>query len=270
MKKIQLRKNIQKLPMIKKMNKIDDQNTITGHLTELRSRLIKSLIFIFVIFIFGYFFAEYIYSFLLEPYAKAVRNDGIERRLIFTALHETFITYLKLAFFLALFLGSPIFLTQMWKFIAPGLYKNEKKALLPYLIATPILFLLGGMLVYYLVMPLAIKFFLTFETSGQINNLPIQLEAKVNEYLSLIMRLIFAFGLSFQLPVLLNLLARVGVIDSKYLKERRRYFIVIIFAAAAILTPPDPITQIGLAIPLLILYELSILSVKLTEKKNNA
>ncbi len=253
------------------MNKNNnDQNTITGHLTELRSRLIKSLIFIFAIFVFGYFFAEHIYSFLLEPYAKAVRNDGIERRLIFTALHETFITYLKLAFFVALLFGSPIFLTQMWKFIAPGLYKNEKKALLPYLIATPILFLLGGMLVYYLVMPLAIKFFLTFETAGQINNLPIQLEAKVNEYLSLIMRLIFAFGLSFQLPVLLNLLARVGVIDSKYLKERRRYFIVIIFAAAAILTPPDPITQIGLAIPLLILYELSILSVKLTEKKNNA
>ena len=253
------------------MNKNNnDQNTITGHLTELRSRLIKSLIFIFIIFIFGYIFAEYIYGFLLEPYAKAVRNDGIERRLIFTALHETFITYLKLAFFVALLLGSPIFLTQMWKFIAPGLYKNEKKALLPYLIATPILFLLGGMLVYYLVMPLAIKFFLTFETTGQINNLPIQLEAKVNEYLSLIMRLIFAFGLSFQLPVLLNLLARVGAIDSKYLKERRRYFIVIIFAAAAILTPPDPITQIGLAIPLLILYELSILSVKLTEKKNNA
>ena len=190
------------------MNKNNnDQNTITGHLTELRSRLIKSLIFIFVIFIFGYIFAEYIYSFLLEPYAKAVRNDGIERRLIFTALHETFITYLKLAFFVALLFGSPIFLTQMWKFIAPGLYKNEKKALLPYLIATPILFLLGGMLVYYLVMPLAIKFFLTFETTGQINNLPIQLEAKVNEYLSLIMRLIFAFGLSFQLPVLLKFIS---------------------------------------------------------------
>ena len=156
----------------------------------------------------------------------------------------------------------------MWKFIAPGLYKNEKKALLPYLIATPILFLLGGMLVYYLVMPLAIKFFLTFETSGQINNLPIQLEAKVNEYLSLIMRLIFAFGISFQLPILLNLLARVGVVNSEYLKKSRRYIIVIIFTLAAILTPPDPITQIGLAIPLLILYELSIFSVKLIENKN--
>jgi sec-independent protein translocase protein TatC len=248
-----------------------DQNSFVSHLVELRSRLIKALIFIFVIFVFGYIFAENIYNFLVDPYAKAVKNDGIDRRLIFTALHETFITYLKVAFFAAFFLGSPIILTQLWKFIAPGLYQNEKKALLPYLIATPILFLLGGLLVYYLVMPLAIKFFLSFESSGQINSLPIQLEAKVNEYLSLIMRLIFAFGLSFQLPVILNLLARVGAIDAQYLKERRRYFIVIIFAAAAILTPPDPITQIGLAIPLLILYELSILSVKLTErKKDNA
>tara|TARA_Y100001970_G_C14075302_1_gene771670 strand:- start:200 stop:958 length:759 start_codon:yes stop_codon:yes gene_type:complete len=252
------------------MNKKNDSASFVSHLTELRSRLIKSIIFIFVIFILGYIFAENIYNFLVEPYAKAVKNDGVDRRLIFTALHETFITYLKLAFFAAIFLGSPIVLSQIWKFIAPGLYQNEKKALLPYLIATPILFLLGGMLVYYLVMPLAIKFFLSFETTGHLNSLPIQLEAKVNEYLSLIMRLIFAFGISFQLPVLLNLLARVGIIDSKYLKQRRKYFIVIIFAAAAILTPPDPITQIGLAIPLLILYELSIISVKLTEKKNNA
>ncbi len=247
--------------------------SFVSHLTELRSRLIRSLIFISIIFIFGYIFAENIYNFLLEPYAQAVKNDGIERRLIFTALHETFITYLKVAFFAAFFLGSPIVLTQIWKFIAPGLYQNEKKALLPYLIATPILFILGGMLIYYLVMPLAIKFFLSFETTATATTLPIQLEAKVNEYLSLIMRLIFAFGLSFQLPVLLNLLARVGVIDSEYLKIRRKYFIVIIFAAAAILTPPDPITQIGLAIPLLILYELSILSVKITEKnrdKDNA
>ena len=247
--------------------------SFVSHLTELRSRLIRSLIFVSIIFIFGYIFAENIYNFLLEPYAQAVKNDGIQRRLIFTAIHETFITYLKVAFFTAFFLGSPILLTQIWKFIAPGLYQNEKKALLPYLIATPILFILGGMLIYYLVMPLAIKFFLSFETTATATTLPIQLEAKVNEYLSLIMRLIFAFGLSFQLPVLLNLLARVGVIDSEYLKIRRKYFIVIIFAAAAILTPPDPITQIGLAIPLLILYELSILSVKFTEKnrdKDNA
>ena len=255
------------------MNDKSEDNTFVGHLSELRRRLVHSLIFIFIIFVLGYIFAENIYNFLVEPYAKAVKDDGVSRRLIFTALHETFITYLKVAFFSAIFLGSPIFLVQIWKFVAPGLYKNEKKALLPYLVATPILFLLGGMLIYYLVMPLAIKFFLSFETTGQLNSLPIQLEAKVNEYLSLIMRLIFAFGLSFQLPILLNLLARIGVIDSEYLKIRRKYFVVIIFAAAAILTPPDPITQIGLAIPLLILYELSILSVKVTEKnrdKDNA
>ncbi len=251
------------------MNDKSEDNTFVGHLSELRRRLVHSLIFIFIIFVLGYIFAENIYNFLVEPYAKAVKDDGVSRRLIFTALHETFITYLKVAFFSAIFLGSPIFLIQIWKFVAPGLYKNEKKALLPYLVATPILFLLGGMLIYYLVMPLAIKFFLSFETTGQLNTLPIQLEAKVNEYLSLIMRLIFAFGLSFQLPILLNLLARIGVIDSEYLKIRRKYFVVIIFAAAAILTPPDPITQIGLAIPLLILYELSILSVKVTEKNRN-
>ena len=244
------------------------EGTFVSHLTELRKRLIHSLLFIFFLFILGYIFAENIYNFLVEPYANAVKEDGVNRRLIFTALHETFITYLKLAFFAAMFLGSPIVLMQFWKFVAPGLYKNEKKALLPYLIATPILFLLGGMLIYYLVMPLAIKFFLSFETTGQANTLPIQLEAKVNEYLSLIMRLIFAFGLSFQLPVVLSLLARIGVVDSQFLKERRKYVVVIIFAAAALLTPPDPVTQIGLAIPLLLLYELSIISVKFIEKKN--
>jgi sec-independent protein translocase protein TatC len=247
----------------------NNQNSFTEHFTELRSRLLKSILFILFIFIFSYTFAHEIYNILVDPYAKAVKDDGTSRRLIFTALHETFITYLKVAFFSALFFGSPLLLIQIYKFIAPGLYKNEKKALLPYLICTPILFLLGGLLVYYLVMPLAIKFFLSFESIGSPNSLPIELEAKVNEYLSLIMRLIFAFGISFQLPILLNLLARIGVVNSNYLKKTRRYVIVIIFAVAAILTPPDPITQIGLAIPLLLLYELSIITVKFTEKKDN-
>ena len=142
--------------------------------------------------------------------------------------------------------------------------------MLPYLIATPLLFLLGGMLVYYLIMPLAINFFLSFESVADVGTIAIQLEAKVNEYLSLIMRLIFAFGISFQLPVILSLLARIGFIDSNYLKTRRKYVIVIMFAFAAILTPPDPVTQIGLALPLLILYELSIVIVKIIEKKKNA
>ena len=244
-----------------------DSNSFTSHFVELRNRLLNSLIFIFLAFVISYIFAEHIYNFLVAPYADAVKDDQTSRRLIFTALHETFITYIKVAFFASIFLGSPVLLIQIYKFIAPGLYKNEKKAILPYLISTPILFLLGGLLVYYLVMPLAIKFFLSFETLGSNTNLPIQLEAKVNEYLSLIMRLIFAFGISFQLPILLNLLARIGIVNSSYLKTRRRYVIVIIFAIAAILTPPDPITQVGLAIPLLLLYELSIFTVKFTEKK---
>ena len=244
-----------------------ESNSFTSHFVELRSRLLNSLIFIFIVFIISYIFSEQIYNFLVEPYSKAVKDDQISRRLIFTALHETFVTYIKVAFFSAIFLGSPVLLIQIYKFIAPGLYKNEKSAILPYLISTPILFLLGGLLVYYLVMPLAIKFFLSFETLGSNSTLPIQLEAKVNEYLSLIMRLIFAFGVSFQLPILLNLLAKVGVVNSDYLKKRRRYVVVIIFALAAILTPPDPITQVGLAIPLLLLYELSIFTVKFTEKK---
>ena len=244
-----------------------DSNSFTSHFIELRSRLLNSLIFIFIAFIISYIFAEQIYNFLVEPYANAVKDDQISRRLIYTALHETFITYIKVAFFAAIFLGSPVLLIQVYKFIAPGLYKNEKRAILPYLISTPILFLIGGLLVYYLVMPLAIKFFLSFETLGSNSSLPIQLEAKVNEYLSLIMRLIFAFGISFQLPILLNLLARIGIVDTNYLRTRRRYVIVIIFAIAAILTPPDPITQVGLAIPLLLLYELSIFTVRFTERK---
>ena len=249
------------------MNKNDTEGGFISHLEELRKRLIHSFIFLIVFFIICYFFAEYLYGFLVEPYSKAVQDDEVERRLIFTALQETFLTYLKVSFFTAFFVTCPFILMQIWKFIAPGLYKNEKKAILPYLVLTPILFMLGGFLVYYLIMPLAIKFFLSFESTGINTNLPIQLEAKVNEYLSLIMKLIFAFGLSFQLPIVLSLLARIGLVDSQFLRERRKYVIVIIFAAAAILTPPDPVTQIGLAIPLLILYELSIFSVNIIEKK---
>ena len=238
-----------------------------SHLAELRQRLIHSFIFLIIFFVICYFFSEYIYGFLVDPFAQAVKDDNSNRRLIFTALQETFLTYLKVSFFTAFFVTCPYILMQIWKFVAPGLYKHEKKAIMPYLILTPILFFLGGMLVYYLIMPLAIKFFLSFESTGASTNLPIQLEAKVNEYLSLVMKLIFAFGISFQLPVVLSLLARIGVVDSDFLRTRRKYVVVIIFGAAAILTPPDPITQIGLAIPLLILYELSIFSVNLIEKK---
>jgi sec-independent protein translocase protein TatC len=249
------------------MNEDKFEGGFVSHLAELRQRLIHSFIFLIIFFVICYFFSEYIYGFLVEPFAQAVKDDNSNRRLIFTALQETFLTYLKVSFFTAFFVTCPYILMQIWKFVAPGLYMHEKKAIMPYLILTPILFFLGGMLVYYLIMPLAIKFFLSFESTGASTNLPIQLEAKVNEYLSLVMKLIFAFGISFQLPVVLSLLARIGVVDSEFLKTRRKYVVVIIFAAAAILTPPDPITQIGLAIPLLILYELSIFSVNFIEKK---
>jgi sec-independent protein translocase protein TatC len=180
---------------------------------------------------------------------------------------KPFFTYLKVALFASIFVSLPFILIQIWIFVAPGLYRNEKTVVIPYLIATPILFLLGAALVYYFIMPLAIKFFLSFESIGGQGTLPIQLEAKVNEYLSLIMRLIFAFGISFQLPVLLTLLARVGFVSSEGLRKNRKYVIVGVFAVAAILTPPDPISQIGLGIPILLLYEISIFAVKFIEGK---
>ena len=244
----------------------DSKQPLLQHLIELRKRLVKSLILITVLFVISYIFADTIYNFLVQPYSDAVEGEQ-GRRLIFTALHETFFTYLKVALFASLFLSLPYVLTQIWIFMAPGLYKNEKMVVIPYLIATPLLFLLGSALVYYLIMPLAIKFFLSFESIGGNGALPIQLEAKVNEYLSLIMRLIFAFGLSFQLPILLTLLARVGFVSSKGLKKNRKFVIVGVFAAAAILTPPDPISQIGLGIPILLLYELSIFAVQFIENK---
>jgi sec-independent protein translocase protein TatC len=251
-------------------NNEQNQSTISEHLLELRSRIIKSLIFFVLAFIISYINADKIYDFLLQPYVKALGSDGLaNKRLIFTALQETFVTYLKLSFFSALFFSFPIFLIQIWKFIAPGLYSNEKKAILPFMIATPVLFLLGAFLAYQFIMPLAIKFFLSFESLTSQTSMPIQLEAKVSEYLSLIMIFMIAFGLSFELPVLLILLATVGFIDSKYLSERRRYIIVIIFIVAAIITPPDPVSQIGLAIPLMLLYEISILIIKYLEKNKN-
>ena len=246
----------------------ENKQPLLVHLVELRSRLIKTMIMITILFVIFYFFADSIYNFLVQPYADAVEGEE-GRRLIFTALHETFFTYIKVALFASLFISLPFLLIQLWIFVAPGLYKNEKSVVVPYLLATPILFILGSALVYYLIMPLAIKFFLSFESMGGNGALPIQLEAKVNEYLSLIMRLILAFGLCFQLPVALTLLARVGFVSSQSLRKNRKYVIVGVFAVAAILTPPDPISQIGLGIPILLLYELSIIAVSFIEKRKN-
>ena len=175
------------------MNNEEKDSGFVSHLTELRKRLIHSFIFLFIFFIFCYFFAEYIYGFLVDPFAQAVKDDGSDRRLIFTALQETFLTYLKVSFFTAFFVTCPFILMQIWKFIAPGLYKHEKIAILPYLILPPILFFLGGMLVYYLIMPLAIKFFLSLYSALSSPSVPIQLEAKLSDYFPLVMKLIFAF-----------------------------------------------------------------------------
>ena len=246
----------------------DSKQSLLSHLSELRSRLIKTLIMLTVFFVIFYIFADNIYNFLVQPYASAVEGEA-GRRLIFTALHETFFTYIRVALFASLFISLPFLLIQLWIFIAPGLYRNEKNIVMPYLIATPLLFVLGSALVYYVIMPLAIKFFLSFETIGGNGVLPIQLEAKVNEYLSLVMRLIIAFGLSFQLPVALTLMARVGFVSTSSLRKNRKYVIVGVFAMAALLTPPDPISQIGLGIPILILYELSIYAVSLIENSKN-
>jgi sec-independent protein translocase protein TatC len=236
------------------------------HLIELRRRLLHSIIALTVAFAASYFVAEDIYDFLVRPLADLM--EGQEgRRLIYTGLHEAFFTYLKVAFFAAVCITFPIVAGQLWAFIAPGLYRNEKRAFLPFLFATPVLFTLGAALVYYLIFPLAWRFFLSFETTGGDGTLPIQLEAKVNEYLSLVMKLILAFGLSFQLPVVLMLMARVGLVTSEGLARKRKYAIVITFLVAAFLTPPDLISQIGLGLPILLLYEGSILAIKLVERR---
>ncbi|QFT32279.1 twin-arginine translocase subunit TatC [Roseibium porphyridii] len=236
------------------------------HLIELRQRLMWSIAAILVMFVVCFYFATDIYNILTIPYIRAA-GEGHPVEMIFTAPQEWFFTQLKLALFGALFLAFPVVASQIYMFVAPGLYKNERGAFLPFLIATPILFLIGACLVYFLIMPMAMGFFLSQEQLAREGQVAIQHLAKVSEYLGLIMILIFAFGLVFQLPVVLTLLGRAGLVSSASLKTKRKYAIVGAFAAAAILTPPDPISQIGLALPTLLLYEVSILSVRLVEKQ---
>ncbi len=261
------KKKSQKKPPKKK--KSDDLTSseapLIEHLTELRKRLIFSLIAVAVLFVGFFFVADHIFLFLLSPFVTAA--GGIEAvRLIYTAPQEFFFTKLSVALFAALFAAFPIIASQIYSFVAPGLYKNERGAFLPYLIATPFLFVIGAAVMFYGVMPLALSFFLSQEIDGM-GLATIEMLPRVSEYLGLIMTLVFAFGICFQLPIVLTLLASIEIVDVKKLKSWRKYAVVAILFVAAFLTPPDPISQLGLALPLLLLYEFSIISVRIVERR---
>jgi sec-independent protein translocase protein TatC len=239
------------------------------HLIELRTRLIRALLALIIAFVVCFAFAKQIYNFLVWPYDYVIRTmTGKPATMIFTAPQEFFITQIKVAFYGALVIAFPMIAAQIYKFVAPGLYRHERKAFLPYLVATPVFFLLGAGLVY-LMLPMVLGFFAGMQQTSD-DGIKIELLPKVSEYLSLIMGLTFAFGVVFQMPVVLTLLARIGIISGQTLVEKRRWAILLAFIVAAVLTPPDPLSQLSLALPSILLYELTILAVKWVERKDRA
>jgi len=240
------------------------------HLIELRRRLMWSIAGFFVAFIGCFFVAKHLFNLLVIPFKWSVewaKLDVSKVELIYTAPQEFFFTQVKLAMFGGLVIAFPLIATQIYRFIAPGLYRNERAAFLPFLIASPVLFLMGAALVYFFFTPMVMWFFLSMQQTGTDGQVQISLLPRVSEYLSLIMTLIFSFGLVFQLPVVTSLMARVGLVSSQALREKRKWAIVIAFVVAAVLTPPDPISQISLALPTIVLYEISIWSARLIERK---
>ena len=237
------------------------------HLSELRRRLIYSVIVVAIFFIVCFIFADEIFNLLIIPYQKGAGTTNV--KFVFTALQEFFFVQIKIALFGAVFISFPVIASQFYRFIAPGLYKHERGAFLPFLFAMPILFVAGACLVYFLIMPLATRFFLSQQQLGGTGTASIENLQAVSSYLGLIMTLILAFGLVFQLPVVISLMARAGLVSSVWLKDKRKYALLVAFVMAAILTPPDPISQIGLAIPTLLLYELSIFLVRGIEKRRS-
>ncbi|QND32656.1 twin-arginine translocase subunit TatC [Sinorhizobium meliloti] len=251
----------------------DRPQPLIEHLIELRTRLMWAVGAFFVAFLVCFYFAKQLFNLLVLPFKWAVSWAGLSHRnveLIYTAPQEFFFTQIKVAMFGALVIAFPVIASQVYRFVAPGLYKNERAAFLPFLVASPLLFLLGGALVYFFFTPMVMWFFLAMEQGGGEGQVAIQLLPKVSEYLSLIMSLVFAFGLVFQLPVITTLLARVGFVTSQALAEKRKYAIVIAFVVAAVLTPPDPVSQIGLALPAILLYEISIYTARIVERRRAA
>lgn len=251
-----------------KTDQIDDKPMpLMEHLLELRSRLMWSVIAFIIAFLGCYHFSAQIYLFLAQPLADVFRENGEARKMIYTSLTEAFFTYMKVAAFGAAFFSFPVVAGQLWMFVAPGLYRSEKKAILPFLAATPVLFVLGASVVYYFAIPVAWRFFISFEIPASGNGLPIELQPKIGEYLDLVMKLILAFGVAFQLPVALSLMAKVGIVTSAGLKKFRRYAVVLMTVIAAVLAPPDPGSMVMLAVPLMALYEISIIAARFVEPK---